>query len=106
MEFEFNGAKGSMGGGFGSTGLIIGIVFGLIVVAAIVISIVFAVRHAKRISKVGHAIEDVIIDKLKNTQNKINNPAGYIICEYCGSANEKTNKSCSNCGAGLNHSKK
>lgn len=72
----------------------------IVILSVIITIIVKAVKNSKETKK----IEDTIIEKIKDMPNKENDD--IVICEYCGSANDIKNKSCTNCGAKLNYTKK
>lgn len=83
------------------TGQIIAIVFSSIIFVAVAITIIVSIVKTVKKSK---SIEDVIISKIKLTPDKDSDQ--YIVCDYCGTSNEKGKPTCSACGASLNRSKK
>ena len=78
---------------------IISVIIGIVVFAVIIFAIAKAVKNANRIKLDG---EENVFDKLKNAIDG-EKESSFTICEYCGSNNDKTSKTCSGCGATLNH---
>ncbi len=82
-------------------------IFGIIFAIGFISVIVRIVKGAKSIGRLSKSVEDTIVENFNQAKAEAEeqkNP--YITCDYCGSANEKTNKSCTSCGAALKAKKR
>lgn len=77
-------------------------IIAIVVIAVIITTVVKTIKGSKKIGE----LKDVIVDKIKDSIDGEDKKEELVVCEYCGTENDKNNKKCTSCGAKLNHNKK
>lgn len=77
-------------------------IIAIVVIAVIITAVVKTIKGSKKIGE----LKDVIVDKIKDSIVGEDKKEEFIVCEYCGTENDKNNKKCTSCGAKLNHNNK
>lgn len=79
---------------------IISAIVGIVIFAVVVTVIVRAVKSSKQIGKAQQSVFESIQEVIDGENSQ------FTKCEYCGLNNDKSSKTCSGCGANLNHENK
>lgn len=87
-------------GGMFIVPIIIGVIFFIVFIVITVLAIK-KIRSNKHINE----LKDAIFTRVKKTIVGKEEKSDFVVCEYCGSQNDKKSTKCTSCGASLRRDK-
>lgn len=87
-------------GGMFIVPIIIGVIFFIVFIVITVLAIK-KIRSNKHINE----LKDALFTRVKKTIVGKEEKSDFVVCEYCGSQNDKKSIKCTSCGASLRHDK-
>ena len=88
-----------MGGMF-----IVPIIFGVIFLIIFIVVTVLTIKKMKS-NKHINELKDALFTRVKKTIVGKDEKSDFVVCEYCGSQNDKKSAKCTSCGASLRRDK-
>lgn len=87
-------------GGMFIVPIIIGVIF-LIIFIVVTVLTIKKIKSNKHINE----LKDALFTRVKKTIVGKDEKSDFVVCEYCGSQNDKKSAKCTSCGASLRRDK-